>query len=278
VLLLYGMRRSAQRPDPAHPLGYGRELYFWSFIVALLIFALGAGVSVYQGVVHVLRPEPITDPLVSYVVLALAFVFEGGSWIVSKRQFDAAKGPLGYYESFRRSKDPPSFMVLFEDSAALLGIVLAALGTLAASSLGAPVFDGIASILIGIVLGFTSILLARESKSLLMGERADKKLSDSILRVASQERAVARANGVLTVQLAPDQVLAALSVEFADTLRTSEIEQATLSIERNVRAAHPEVVALFVKPQANPVFREALQHRFSDEASDPRMEADAPER
>src|SRR6185437_11860426 len=111
-----GRQPAGGRPDEQHPLGYGRELYFWSFIVALLVFAVGAGVSAYEGIRHVWAPEPINDPLVSYVVLALAGLFEGGSWLVSLRQFKAAKGPLGYYEAFRRSKDPPSFMVLFEDS------------------------------------------------------------------------------------------------------------------------------------------------------------------
>ena len=262
VLLLYGMWRSAQRPDPQHPLGYGRELYFWSFIVAVLIFAVGAGVSMYQGVLHVLHPEPIADPLVSYVVLALAFVFEGASWMVSWRQFSAAKGDLGYYEAFHRSKDPPAFMVLLEDTAALIGIVIAALGTYAASALGRPVFDGIASILIGALLGAIAILLARESKSLLIGERADRRLSDSILRIAAGEPGVASANGLITVQLAPDQVVAALSLQFADTLHAYEVEAAVLGMEHKVRAAHPEVVMLFVKPQTDRVFREALCERY----------------
>ena len=185
VLLLYGMHRAARRPDPEHPIGYGRELYFWSFIVALLVFALGAGVSLYQGMLHVLKPEPIRDPMVSYVVLGLAFLFEGASWIVSLRQFRAGKGDLGYYEAFRRSKDPPSFMVLFEDSAALIGIAIAALGTLGATRFGAPVLDGVSSVLIGLVLAVTAILLARESKSLLIGERADRKITASILRIAA---------------------------------------------------------------------------------------------
>lgn len=131
VSLLYDMRRSAQRPDPAHPLGYGRELYFWSFIVALLIFALGAVIAIYEGIGHVLQPEPIRNPIANYVVLGLAFLFEGASWLVSLRQFRAAKGSLGYYEAFRRSKDPPSFMILFEDTAALIGILIAGFGTFA---------------------------------------------------------------------------------------------------------------------------------------------------
>jgi cation diffusion facilitator family transporter len=274
LLLLYGMHRSTQPPDPAHPLGHGRELYFWSFVVALLIFALGAAVSIYQGVLRVLRPEPINDPMVSYAVLAFALVFEGISWIVSLRQFHAAKGDLGYYEALRRSKDPPSFMVLFEDSAALLGIVIAALGTFAASTLEQPVFDGIASILIGLVLGVTSLLLVRESKSLLIGERADRKLAESVVRIAADDKAVASANGVLTIHLAPKQIVAALSLHFVDTLRGSEIEAAVVGIERKVRSAHPEVVTLFVKPETNRVFRESLRRRFGTEPSDEELRAD----
>ena len=262
VLLLYGMRRSAQRPDAGHPLGYGRELYFWSFIVALLIFALGAGVSLYEGIVHLRQPQPISDAAVNYVVLALAFVFEGASWRVSLRQFRSAKGELGYYEAFRRSKDPPSFMVLFEDSAALLGIAVAALGVFSASALGWPAADGIASILIGGVLAATSILLARESKSLLIGERADHRLTRSILDLAAAEPGVTRANGAITTQLAPDQVVAALSVEFDDALRAREIEAAVLGIERRLCAAYPGVVALFVKPQTGTAFRESVRRRY----------------
>jgi cation diffusion facilitator family transporter len=262
VLLLYGMHRAARSADVEHPLGYGRELYFWSFIVALLIFALGAAAAVYEGVAHLRRPEPISDPLINYAVLAAAFVFESGSWLISFRQFRAAKGELGWYQAFRRSKDPPSFMVLFEDSAALIGIVIAALATWAAVAFGLPVLDGAGSILIGAVLAATAALLARESKSLLIGERADRALSQSILEIAGAEGKVARANGVLTVQLAPDQVVAALSLDFADELRAAEIEAKVVEIEQKVRAAHPEVVALFVKPQADKTFAQAARHRF----------------
>jgi cation diffusion facilitator family transporter len=258
ILLLYGMRRSKKQATPEHPLGHGRELYFWSFIVAVLIFALGAGVSVYEGIVHMRKPEPIADAYINYIVLALSFAFEGGSWLVSLRQYRAAKGSLGFFEAFRRSKDPPSFMVFFEDSAALVGIVIAAIGTYASDSLGMPAMDGAGSIAIGGVLAIVAVLLARESKSLLIGERADRKLSESVLRIAGQEKGVARANGVITVQLAPDQVLAALSLDFADELRTGEIERAVGEIERKVKASHPEVVTLFVKPQAEATYRERL--------------------
>jgi cation diffusion facilitator family transporter len=259
MLLLYGMRRASRKADAEHPLGHGRELYFWSFIVAVLVFALGAGVSIYQGIIHVRHPEPISDPRVNYVVLALALIFEGTSWLISLRQFSAAKGQLGFYAAFRRSKDPTSFMVLFEDSAALLGIFIAALGTFAATALHMPVADGVASILIGLVLAATATLLARESKSLLIGERADRRLSESILRLARQASPDLRPNGVLTMQLAPDQIVVALSLEFDDDADAPQIEELVAAIERKVRQAHPEVVALFVKPQTPKAFAESAR-------------------
>ena len=267
LLLLYGMRRSARTPDPAHPLGYGRELYFWSFIVAVLLFALGAGVSIYQGVARVRTPSPVTDVTVVYIVLALSFVFEGVSWRVSQRAFRAAKGDLGYWEAVRKSKDPPSFIVLFEDSAALIGIVIAAAGTYAADSLQMPVFDGIASILIGGVLAATSAALARESKGLLIGERADPQIAASIEALARDEPGVAAVNGVITVQLAPDQIVAALSLEFEDELRTPQIEEAVARIEERLRAQHPQIVALFVKPQTPGRYERTRRSRYGSRSS-----------
>jgi cation diffusion facilitator family transporter len=262
VLLLYGMHRSNERADLRHPLGYGRELYFWSFIVALLIFALGAGVSIYEGIGHVRAPEAISDPAVNYVVLALAFLFEGTSWYVSLREFREVKGDLGYFEAFRRSKDPPTFMVLFEDSAALIGIVLAGVGTFASSSLGMPVMDGVASILIGVVLVATSMLLARESKSLLIGERADRGLTDAIMRIAGAEPGVESANGVITTQMAPDQIVAALSVDFANSVSARDVENVIVDIERKVRAERPDVVTLFVKPQSRAAYEAAVERHY----------------
>jgi cation diffusion facilitator family transporter len=264
LLLLYGMRRAMRRADPEHPLGYGRELYFWSFIVAVLVFALGAGISTYQGIARLRAPEPIDDPLVSYVVLGLAFVFEGVSWLVSLRQFRSAKGAQGFYAATRTSKDPPSFMVFFEDSAALLGIVLAALGTFLATSAGMPLFDAVASIAIGLVLAATAILLARESKSLLIGEPAHPHLRDSIARIASADVSFARVNGVLTAQLAPEQILAALSIEFADDVPAARIEQWVVHTEQQLRAAHPEIVTIFIKPQTGRTYREIVRRRYGE--------------
>jgi cation diffusion facilitator family transporter len=266
VLLLYGQKRAQRPPDAEHPLGYGRELYFWSFVVALLIFALGAGVSIYEGVTHILDPEPIRNPRINYIVLALASCFEGGSWFVAFRQFRAAEGKHELFEAFKRSKDPPSFMVLFEDSAALLGILFAAAGTFVASTFSMPLADGIASILIGLVLAGVAVLLARESKSLLIGEPAERDLIACIEREAAGVRGVVRVNGVLTSYLSPDQVVVMLSLEFEDRLCVPELEEAVREIEQRVRAQHPEISALFVKPQTPPVFREQLRERLGQPA------------
>jgi cation diffusion facilitator family transporter len=264
ILLLYGQHRASLRADAEHPLGHGRELYFWSFIVALLIFAIGAGVSIYQGIAHIFEPEPIQDPWVNYVVLALSAVFEGASWWVSLKQFrnTSTRGRLGFYEAFRKSKDPPSFMVLFEDSAALMGIALAAAGTFAATYWHMPQLDGVASVLIGCVLGAVAMVLARESKSLLIGESASSELTKSIMEIAAKDPAVLRVNGLLTAQLAPDQILVALSLEFSDALRVPDLEERVVEIERSIRARHGEVIALFVKPQTPKTFSEARRDRF----------------
>ena len=268
VLLLYGMRRARRTPDRDHPAGYGRELYFWSFVVALLVFALGAGVSIVQGVQRVRHPEPIENVRVSEIVLAAAFVFEGWSWTVSVRQFSKAKGDLGWYEAFLRSKDPPLFMVVFEDSAALAGIVIAAAGTVLAAHFDLPLADGVASILIGLVLACTSTLLLRESKSLLIGERADGELVRSLLDIANAACGNSRANGVLTLHLAPDQVMAAMSFEFDDALTAPQIEQMIADIERRIHEAHPEITSLFIKPQNPQQYTRRIRETFGDNAAD----------
>jgi cation diffusion facilitator family transporter len=256
LLLLYGIRRAQRKADVDHPFGHGREIYFWSFVVSLLIFALGAGFSIYEGVNRVWHPEPIRAPQVSYVVLALVFVFEGVSWLYSLRQFRQAKGDIGFFQAFTLSKDPPSFMTLFEDSVALLGVVIAAAATFAAVTLGKPEFDGIGSIAIGLMLGVTSLFLARESKSLLLGEPAYPSIRKSILALANAQPSCLKANGLITVQMGPNEVLAMLSLEFSDTLRAPEIEAAVVSLETKVRAENPDIVALFVKPQTPRTFQD----------------------
>ena len=262
LLLLYGYRQSRRHPDSEHPLGYGRELYFWSFIVAIILFALGAGVSIYEGLTHIARPRPIENVGVNYVVLSLSFIFEGTSWWFALKTFRSAKGERGYWEAVRNSKDPPSFMILFEDSAALIGIAIAAIGIFASVYLQIPALDGVASVLIGMVLAVTASILARESKELLIGERAGESFSASILALARNEPGVEGANGVITVHLAPDQIVAALSLEFSDELRTPQIEASVESLEKRIREKHPQVTLLFVKPQTRRTFNEAHAARF----------------
>jgi cation diffusion facilitator family transporter len=249
ALLLYGLHRARRAPSAERPFGYGREIYFWSFIVALMIFTLGAVVAVLEGIFRILNPRPVEDVHVVYIVIALAFLFEGASWWFAVRTIRAAGAPDDYIDAFRRSKDPASFLALFEDTAALLGLVVALVGTWAASNWRMPVFDGAASILIGVILGVTALFLTKETKSLLIGEPADAGVVESISRLARQDYAVVRVNAVLTAQLAPDQIVALLSVEFADDLTTSVIESKVAEMEDRVRAAHPQVVTLFIKPQ-----------------------------
>ncbi|MBB4593024.1 cation diffusion facilitator family transporter [Xanthomonas arboricola] len=255
VLLLYGLRRAAQAPTPTHPFGYGRELYFWSFIVALLVFAMGAGVSLYEGIVHLRHPEPAKSHLIAYCVLGVSIVFEGISWIVALREFRAKKGRMGYFEAFRQSKDPSTFTVLLEDSAALIGLFMALLGLAGAQLLDMPELDGIASIGIAGVLAFTAFLLARETKGLLIGEPAHAHVTDSLLRIAASDPDVRAANGVLTMQMGPNQVVAALSAEFEDSRSTPQIEACVGRIEAAAKRQHPEVTALFVKPQTPETWR-----------------------
>ena len=260
VLLLYGIHRSRQEPDTDHPFGYGRELYFWSFVVSLLIFALGGGFSIYEGVSRLLHPVPIRSPTVSYVVLGLSFLFEGSSWLYSLRQFGRAKGSLGFFTAFRLSKDPPSFMTLFEDSVALLGILIATAATYLAIAWGCPEIDGAGSIAIGLILVATSAFLARESKSLLIGEQAYPSIRQSILSIANAQPNCLRANGLVTVQLGPNQIAAMLSIEFSDAMLAPQIEEAVIGLEKQVQAAVPEIVALFVKPQTATTFQVQREH------------------
>lgn len=249
LLLMYGLKRAARPADSSHPFGYGRELYFWSFIVSLLVLALGAGVSFYEGVTHLLNLHPIERPLINYAVLLVSGAFEGSSWWVAMKAFRETKGDQGYFEAFRNSKDASTFTVLFEDTAALLGLLIAFVGVAGAHLLGDPRFDGIASLGIGAVLAVTSLLLARETKALLIGEPAHPKVRATILRIAEDDPGIRKANGVLTVQMGPNQVVAALSAEFEDALSTGDIEACVNRVESAIKCVHPEIHILFVKPQ-----------------------------
>lgn len=255
ALLLYGRHRANQPPDAAHPLGHGRELYFWSFVVALLIFALGGGVSFYEGVTHYLAPEPITKPAVAFIVLGMAFLFEGISFAIGYRQFLKARtSDAGFWKSFRHAKDPTIFTILFEDAAALAGILIAFAGTSLTLITGNEVFDAASSMLIGMVLAAVAVLLAREAKALLVGERADQAVTSAIQAAASKVDGVRSINAIVTMQLSPQQVIVNLNIDFDDSYGVRELEVAIAQLEEAVRASHTQVYAVFVKPQSSENF------------------------
>ena len=248
LLLMWGRRASKRPPDKLHPFGYGRELYFWSFVVAVLVFSLGAGVSVYEGVLHIMHPEPAVSPLIAYAVLLIAFLLEGWSTVEAYQDFRKSKGDLGWFEAIRQSKDPPAFIVLLENGAAMAGIVAAAVGLLLSQLTHDPFFDGAASIVIGVILGFTAALLAYESKGLLIGEAADPELVQNLRKLACDLKGVVGVGYVLTVHSSPDQITVMMNVDFDDDLRAAEVEQIVCHVEEEARRRWPHVRRLFVRP------------------------------
>lgn len=249
-LLLIGQHRSRQPADESHPFGYGAEVYFWAFVVAILIFGLGAGFSVYEGFHKLSDPEELTDPLPNYIVLGLSAVFEATSWTIALREFSETRGELGFLEAIHRSKDPAVFTVLFEDSAALIGLLIAFLGVLGSHLLDLPALDAVASILIGLVLGGTATLLAIETKGLLIGEAAGNAIETGIREIVMAAPAVVGVNELRTLQRGPDDVLLAISVDFEDRLSAGEVERTTTALERQIKHRFPEVKRVFVEAQA----------------------------
>ncbi|WP_294193069.1 cation diffusion facilitator family transporter [uncultured Sphingomonas sp.] len=249
VLLLYGQKRAKRPADAAHPFGYGRELYFWAFVVAILIFAVGAGVSVYEGYLHIIEPEELTDPTINYIVIAISLALEGSSWWIARREFKEAKGDLGWWEAIHQSKNPPGFIVLFEDSAALAGLLIAAIGVFASHALGDPQIDGYASIAIGGVLGIVAVLLAREAKGLLIGERADPRVIARVRETVSTYPAITAVNHVRTIHTAPDSIFVAISADFADNLTMGEGETMIEEIEQALKKAEPRLSSIYIRPE-----------------------------
>lgn len=249
ILLLYGQRRAKRPPDAQHPFGYGRELYFWAFVVAILIFGLGAGVSVYEGYLHIIDPEPLRNPLVNYLVLGVATVMEGTSWVIAVREFAQSKGDCGWWKAIRESKDPAGFIVLFEDSAAIAGLLVAALGVWASHALGDPRIDGAASIVIGLILGGVAMLLAREAKGLLIGERANPDLIAQVRAMLEAEARITGVNHVRTIHTAPDRVFVAISADFDDSLAMGEAETLIERIEAKLKAALPQLSSIYIRPE-----------------------------
>lgn len=249
ILLLYGQARARKPPDTAHPFGYGRELYFWAFVVAILIFAVGAGVSIYEGIAHIRAPEPLRDPTVNYVVLAVALALEGTSWAIAVREFNATRDGRGWWQAVIRSKDPGRFIVLFEDSAALVGIALAALGVWLSHHYGDPRFDGLASIAIGAVLALVAVLLAREAKGLIIGEAADPALIGALREALAQHGEITAINHVRTIHTAPEAVFVAVSADFVDWLPMGEGERLIERMEAELKRISPQITSIYIRPE-----------------------------
>jgi cation diffusion facilitator family transporter len=250
LLLLWGRKASRRPADEFHPFGYGREIYFWSFVVAVLVFALGAGVSVYEGILHIAEPEPAVSPIIAYGVLLVAFVLEGGSTWEAFKEFKEAKGKLGWIKAIQQSKDPTGFIVLLENGAAMFGIIAAAVGLGVSQYTGDPRYDGAASIVIGAILGITAFFLAYESKALLIGEAADPEIVTALRDMVEAKRGVTAVGEVLTVHSAPDEITAMLSVDFDDHISARDVERIVCEIEGEATDRLPVVHRLYIRPRS----------------------------
>ncbi|GFM30722.1 cation diffusion facilitator family transporter [Novosphingobium sp. PY1] len=249
VLLLYGEHKSGRKADAAHPFGYGRELYFWAFVVAILIFAVGAGLSFYEGIVHVREPEELSDPTMNYIVLGVAFALEGTSWTLAVREFSKTMQEESWWQAVRRSKDPSVFVVMFEDSAALAGLVVAAGGVWASHQFNMSRLDGVASMLIGCILALVAVLLAREAKGLLIGESADSDIVERVRKIVDEREWITCVNHIRTIHTAPNEIFAAISADLEDSLNMGEGEQLIEDLERDLREAIPDLSSIYIRPE-----------------------------
>lgn len=250
LLILVGLSRSEKPADDRHPFGHGLELYFWTFLVAILIFAVGGGMSFYEGIVHLRRPEALRDPSWNYVVIAAAFLFEGISWLLALRGWRTAVGRRPFWKAFQDNKDPTRFLVLFEDSAALAGLVVAAAGVGLSHRLRDPRWDAAASLLIGAILAGVAVFLALDTRRLLIGESARPEIIRSIRSIVEQDPATERAGDPLTMHLGPEGVLVNLDIQFRRGLSAAELEKAVDRLEARIRTAHPEVERIFLEARS----------------------------
>jgi len=249
LLLLYGIKRASKPADADFPFGYGKEVYFWSFIVAILIFALGGGISIYEGISNLQHPEPINNPIVNYVVLGLAMIFEGAAWLFAFREFNTSRGKWGYIEAIQRAKDPTVFVVLFEDSAAMLGLLVAFAGVALSQYTGILVFDSLASIVIGLILIGTAIWLAYETKGLLIGESANRSTIKEIRDILETTDGIEHVNEILTMHMGPDFILANISVDFLDDKTADQIETTVAQIDTTIKQKNPQIKRIFIEAE-----------------------------
>jgi cation diffusion facilitator family transporter len=248
-LLLLGFHKSQKPPDANHPFGHGKELYFWSLVVAILIFALGGGMSVYEGVTHLFHPAVLHSNW-NYVVLAFAIIFESFSFYFAFRAFRTEMSGQGVFRTIRTSKDPTTFTVLFEDTAALLVLIVAFLGIFLGHMLNNPYLDGVASIVIGCILAVVAGFLAYESKGLLIGEGVDPKVLASIRTLAAADPAVEEVRKSLTMHFSPDDVLLTLDIRFKKKLKSDGIAAAVNRLEKKIRDRHPEIKHIFIEAKS----------------------------
>lgn len=250
LLLLLGLHKAKKPADDRFPFGHGKEVYFWSFVVAILIFAVGSGVSLYEGIHHLIQPAPIKSPYVNYIVLVLAMIFEGVAFYFAFTEFSRAKGKWTYLEAVRKGKDPTNFVVLFEDSAALLGLMVAFLGVFLTQVTGNLIYDGLASVIIGLILGGTAIWLAYETKGLLIGESANVKVVEEIRELVAGYPLVVHVNEVLTMHMGPNFILANLSVDFSSQATATELQKAIAGLDALIKKTCPDVQRVFIEAEA----------------------------
>ena len=250
VLLMVGLYRGKHPADETHPFGYGMEVYFWAFLMSVMLFGIGAGIALLEGIHGIRSPEPVGSPWISYLVLGIAAIAETTSWVISVRTLGRHRRGRGWLNTVRRAKDPSIFAVVFEDSAALLGLAAAALGIGLGKMLGNPVWDGIASVVIALILFLTGLFLARECHGLLTGESALPELRQAIAEAARAEPGVARLGELATLQIGPDSVLVALSLDFDDRISAREVEATVGRLERRLKSAHEKIGRVFIEAQS----------------------------
>jgi cation diffusion facilitator family transporter len=246
-LLLLGLARARKPPSPTHPFGYGMEVYFWAFVVALLIFALGGAFSIYEGVLKIVRPEPIERAWINFLVIGLAILFEGGSFLVAWKEFSVLRKDAPFFRAIRRSKDPSVFAVLLEDGAALAGLAIAAVGVAGSAVFGITWADGAASVAIGVLLVTVAVFLANETRSLLTGESASPRIVEAVREMLAADPRIDTVAEVLSMHLGPQEILLGVTLDFHDALTAGEIEDAADDFATRIRTIDARITRVFVR-------------------------------